>query len=136
MRKIKFRFWDKKRKIMHTAQDKFGNYYINCHGDCFEEYGGCEHGGLLDYNEDMLALQFTGLYDTDGKEIYDGDIVEFIGHARHWFNKFLVVKFNPHGGYYFSHEKERKSFSSNLAYKSEIKIVGNIYENSELLEDK
>lgn len=59
-RKIKFRIWDKEHnKLLKLHQ--FGNQNI--------EY--------LNEREDLVVLQFTGVKDRNGKEIYEGDVLQW-----------------------------------------------------------
>src|SRR3990172_2217636 len=72
MREIKFRAWDQRTKNMYS-QENFGFYFgsqvcdfswnIDIDGEC-----------MLN-SEDGVLMQFTGLYDHDGNEIYEGDIL-------------------------------------------------------------
>ena len=64
MREIKFRAWDKKHSRM-TPIIALGLLSKEAVGDS------C----TLKFNKDCELLQYTGLKDKDGKEIYDGDIV-------------------------------------------------------------
>ena len=76
--------------------------------------------------------QYTGLKDKDGKEIYEGDILEFSkGGIRYvkWTDTFKVfVLVDPTG-------KEIPMNISNYATEL-IKIIGNIFENKELLKTR
>lgn len=79
---------------------------------------------ILDEPEQYELMQFTGLHDKNGREIYEGDIVE--------------VKFNDGGGYDNPVEVsfENGSFWVGMGYLNDVKIIeviGNIYENPELL---
>lgn len=74
--------------------------------------------------------QFTGLYDKNGKEIYEGDIVYWESAKKNY--KVIFVD----GGYCL----DTPGFATDL-YRCEdskgnhLKIVGNIYDNKELLEE-
>lgn len=101
-REIKFRAWDKKWLFMTypcTLEDiKNG----------FE--------GIFGKNKDLM--QYTGLKDKNGKEIYEGDIVN-----HKYYSTPIVITFK--NGCF-------ESGDVNITDKS-LEIIGNIYENPELL---
>ena len=77
--------------------------------------------------EDVILMQSTGLKDKNGKEIFEGDVVKcngLLGTIKSlkamWICSF--VKYNNY---------QKVGF-----FAQEIEVVGNIYENPELLEDK
>src|SRR6185312_10962387 len=124
VREIKFRAWDKRnKKWFHEAS------IIITNNGFYEGYREFEDGySLFDYEYELI--QYTGLKDKNGVEIYEGDIIQaddsgtflgdkfYKGFHRYW--KKQVV------------EDIRNCFFKN--YTSNIEVIGNIYENPELLE--
>ena len=129
MREIKFRAWDKKLK-------KWTNYSIsNIDGTLIDflnkETGFWEsdRGG-----ERFTLCQYTGLKNINEKEIYEGDIVRALG-----FSKWIGVAKYSDKNQAFVFECIDKNYSRNIVFMSQFdkgfKILGNIYENPELLEE-
>ena len=122
-REIKFRAWDEEGGMMHPP------FTINEICEIRKEGGGIG-AILMNFNWDQLMwLQFTGLHDKNGKEIYEGDIID---------DKFGIYKVVFVDGYYAACCLN----NSYLPYKlceyitdSEniIEVVGNVFENPELL---
>lgn len=110
MREIKFRAWDKERNEM-----RYG----------FE--------GQIDweFRDDYPLMQYTGLKDKNGKEIYEGDIIQL------WKDKIkaykVEIKWNDH---YLGYEpwcQYIDGLDSPEQWGYEMEVIGNIYENPELL---
>jgi len=83
---------------------------------------------------DCVLMQYTGLKDKNGKEIYEGDIVHvtdfFHGDAKVYKG---VVKFV--GGYYQIEGQDIRNAPLGWIISSDdLEVIGNIYENPELLE--
>ena len=125
MREIKFRAWDKLKK-------EFVEPY---------QYGlrfGSDGSFLLIDKEDIRwesdiisIMQFTGIKDKNGKEIYEGDI--FDSPSK---NKFYV-KWWKDGWYYNNVKDEEEHVSGRLLEIAEDwEVIGNIYENLELLKKR
>ena len=107
MRKIKFRFWERGKM----------------------DYDPCDGYGSPTPINDLLdregVMQFTGLLDKNGKEIYEGDIVRNTWSDIYKSNDIVeVVKWN--NGYHFQH-------SGAHTINQQIKVIGNIHEHPELI---
>lgn len=121
MREIKFRVWDKDRKYMGVVETiDWGNNSI-----------GYIFGGQYWINKlnSVDLLQFTGLKDKNGKEIYEGDIVRF--EDEEWQSGiYKVVWEEDCAGFTLQYPNGRDEdweynpFSGN----ADIEIIGNIYE--------
>ena len=123
-RELKFRIWDEEKKEM------VGFIKIE---DCQTLFRICN---LNDQNSCKCKIvQFTGLYDIENKEIYEGDILE--QRSKNGNCRLKVVNFESFecgcfcGGNWFG-----MGFVIDEMQADKIKIIGNIYENPELLEVK
>lgn len=75
--------------------------------------------------------QYTGLHDKNGKEIYEGDILKFSDVDTaivEWNSKYASFIVKPIQDYYFDSE----TLGHAIEY-SEVEVIGNIYNNKELL---
>lgn len=118
MREIKFRAWNYDDEEMV----KDSRIVIQ---------GGTVFGSPKDYaneiSEDLELMQYTGLKDKNGVEIYEGDIM-------------VLNKLKP--SYYVVRYEDNQfildgiSLFDNVVYFAEREVIGNIYENPELLEAK
>lgn len=95
--------------------------------------------GLITPIRTGTESQFTGLHDVTGEEIYEGDIVRW-GHIAGYeeYNpRKAVVEFSPDLTFAtFNLEKNHKFRFGNFAYRNTddaLEIIGNIYQNPELL---
>lgn len=115
MREIKFRVWDKLNKEMNNIES------IN-----FQERRVYKNDvSYLNFNNTEL-MQCTGLKDKNGKEIYEGDIL-----FESFREEYLKVVFENG-----SFRAEADGYSLDLEdYDDICEVVGNIYENPELMEE-
>ena len=113
-RQIKFRAWDKSCNKMRGIKGL---------QDCFS----LRSDGVS--NDDYILMQFTSLKDINGKEIYEGDIVNI----RHYGSqKKVIVEIDEDGVFPFGY----KYSEWDGYYLQTAEVIGNIYENPELLKDK
>ena len=128
MREIKFRAWVKDGKeIVDVEEIDFMNKVINY---IYNDYKNNEQEIIGAYFEDIELLEYSGLKDMKGKEIYEGDIIKFLNGI------FEVIWCNEKASFMLKN-KEYKEFL-NFIYENNngMEIVGNIYENPELMEDE
>lgn len=119
----KFRAWSKKFKRMYevTLID-----YENGDVGLKDEHGGVAIGDI----KQLILMQSTGLFDKNGKEIFDKDIVKLKYTIASDFEFFRVTRFR--GGSWRIDNRRR---GSDLWLRNEdCEVIGNIYQNSELLE--
>ena len=116
MREIKFRIWDNDNNLMDYldfSDIEKSVQTLNSINDYFS----------TSYFKDVPPMQYTGLKDKNGKEIYEWDIVETksgIGYVEFYMDSWMVRLDNATRTVMFSIEK----------------IIGNIYENPELLNER
>ena len=113
-REIKFRVWDKEGGTDGMISWDLIKKLEFSMGELLEE-------------EKSIVMQFTGLYDMDGKEIYEGDIIGTEVGIK--YKDYEVVEFKKGG---FSPLCSDSDYE--YAYEStHYKVLGNIYENPELV---
>lgn len=134
-RVIKFRAWD----------SDFGSmvYEFTEDGYSVDMQNGNLVAGSIDGNGDyfeMELMQFTGLTDKSGKEIYVGDILSALWKVEVFQNDegTFMVKFhtNPSGNRPLSLKKYLKYREQAGTREEDNTIIGNIYENPELIQTK
>ena len=110
MRDIKFRAWDNKE--MHYTLNEDGGYI-----DYFPLRS------LLNHHNDFVWMQYTGLKDKNGKEIYEGDILNNDNNFK------MKVGFD-NGAFTIQNVMPIRPLMERL---NNHEIIGNIHENPELL---
>lgn len=129
MREIKFRAFHKGRKEMYNVFSLAPDYVFK------DTLDGVGNPGCPDKTEEVRLMQFTGLYDRKGVEIYEGDIVkageQTVG----------VVVWNNEMAYYdISVQYKNEGYTitpfsvQECGLNMNREVVGNIYQNPEILE--
>ena len=80
----------------------------------------------------LTLLQWTRMVDTNGKEIYDGDIVsgDYDGQVL----EFPVLWYRS--GWYVGYKSTTGHNYTSLDALSGVKVIGNVFENPELIKNK
>jgi len=129
-RELKFRVWDTATKKMLSGFHLFGETTLIGGIHVWQQQEG-EAIGIKRSNisalADLIIMQYTGLEDKNGKEIYEGDIVQ----------RGVVLFSNGkfQGYYYESNGGIAESWEDDLYKEKDIEVLGNIYENPELMRD-
>jgi uncharacterized phage protein (TIGR01671 family) len=130
-RKMKFRAWDKDCKQMFS-QDENGEFYPTHQperGTGYELGDAMKIGLGYSHHKHLVLMQFTGLKDGNGKEVYEGDLLKYDGGQL-----IVEIKWADGGFYCFKNNQQTIPLAFRLKEQiAEYKIIGNIYENSELL---
>lgn len=139
MRQIKFRAWNKENKIMvYKDEDLSSDYWDGAH---------CSDVEMVNFrladSDEYEWMQYTGLTDKNGKEIYEGDIVVGVGYI--FFDKGkpnyrASVEWCGAGMCTVLHcvNPDKRGISDGIADSLEdgerFEVIGNIYENPELID--
>lgn len=120
MRKIKFRAWDG-QQMSYGKEERFDDMIA---------------WRFHHFNDDnIILMQYTGLKDKNGKEIYEGDIVNFSnGNMMGTFNANSEVKFLD-GCFMIEINDGWDEWDELWHYTKhwDVEVIGNIYENPHLL---
>ncbi|WP_420974056.1 YopX family protein [Bacillus thuringiensis] len=133
MREIKFRYFDTKRQEFINDCDV---YFID--SNCILA-GDLDNPPVVDITNNVVVSQYTGLKDKNGKGIYEGDVLDLsLGEdsvlrceviyeapsfCRKWYNA-NTIRLRQR-------EIEPMAWNTHIVYE----VIGNIYENPELLEE-
>lgn len=133
------------REILFRAKKVDGGewiegYIVKKHGTYFlydiNESDTCRQNNYL-IDEDTIC-QYTGLTDKNGKKIFEGDIVrycEICGEVKFGLYEANFSLSNLNQGFYVEFPED-SLYRGELGYwRNKVVVVGNIYDNSELLEE-
>ena len=130
----KFRAWDK--RFSEFVED----FFVSEDGKIYKKSTDTGYGIAIsrETSDKVILMQSTGLFDRNGNEIFEGDIISD-GHTsrdirHHQTLGFYTIDDNGVEGF-FGDTASLEDFEEVSKYMSEnIEIIGNIYENQDILE--
>lgn len=154
-REIKFRAWDKQgNKMVHSGDywkphDRVltsGQVNVSSRGitvnvtheDSSKDYCVGDDGRTYYYHwdydklyfQDVELMQYTGLKDKNGKEIYEGDVVEMTANKT-----VMTIEFRDAGFCFCTRGMNPTPLYRNGIGYCPCQVIGNIYENPELIKN-
>jgi uncharacterized phage protein (TIGR01671 family) len=138
MREIKFKAWDKEQEYMRSWENLMD---IRYNERWFKDNRDKNYINCIFSDPDLILLQFTGLYDKNGKEIYEGDIIK-LESTVNGVNLFEIFYSNSAARFSVKYYNRniRNEYECSITdlfkpceYSGDVdyEIVGNIYENNE-----
>lgn len=131
---IQCRVWDGEKMIYKSEENQYGYHYTL-------DLDGTFYGHINDGNETKPKNYILQLYSTvkdiEKKKIYDGDIVECDYNGRKVIRKIMFYR----GAFRVVTGKKQRNRSTKIlhpvkVYKNNIKVIGNICEDSKLVHNK
>lgn len=131
MREVKFRAWDTFKKNMFTPSsvaNGVARVIRRCNIDdpVIKGSDGCNYYKDWDVEQaviNSILMQYTGLNDCEGTEIYEGDVIE---DDEHYYS---VVSWDENDFMFVASD-----FGALCDYNgTKIKVIGNIHQNPELI---
>ena len=129
-REIKFRAWDRTSGIM---RDDIASIEYGSTGKVVQ-INVVSGADILFPEKEAALMQYTGLKDKNGVEIYEGDVILTADDLRkqavgNWKPKMRVVEWTDNKEY-------KTGFNLGRAQDGKCEVIGNVYENRELLDAK
>lgn len=153
MREIKFRAWNPKAKKMYYQgdetnivpgiNDEFAGVMFGKAAVAYEyDFDGDTYNDTWENDFGMPLMQYTGLKDKNGKEIYEGDICKYYDSEPDDSEEFETSRDGYDGGWHdveligvveWQNETAGFTVGGTKWWSDKIEVIGNIYENKELL---
>ena len=127
---------------LQQCKDELGNEIVAIFTDVVKSENYIKKEGRYTLNYVPVKVetlgQYTGLKDRNGKKIFEGDILEYIGKRKDNMNKVYRRKVVFHEGMFALLSKELRAYSA-LNYhcmkdgRSAWRVIGNVHDNPELI---
>lgn len=134
MRDIKFRAWDSvnNKWLLGYEHERLGGFSMFGEVMALGEYCNMLSSFKMEDWHKIKLMQFTELTDENGKDIYEGDILKSFGS-----DVYSVIYVSDLGSYFLQYYdktlEEMDMMRLNINTVKNLKIIGNIYENPNLL---
>ena len=151
MRTIKFRAWDKECEVMvysdkHNHKDYDCDYWFDINNENVYCMWSEDYDDICGFTETRSGeldniMQYTGLKDKNGKEIYEGDIFKYDevrdddGYILDSEEYVKVEWVEELGGFHIVNVNDEPYCTVAEALEDDLYVIGNIYENPELMND-
>jgi len=127
-REIKFSAWDKTNNEWFMEGQPFDLNFSGSYGDFFFDN---DHPCNM-RDVELEWLQFTGLHDKNGKEIYEGDIIEFL--TNEGILRGIVAYCVELSAWFIEYNKNKGDIlHCYIDGDGQCEVIGNVHDNPELL---
>ncbi len=141
--RIKFRVWYKSKMWLPEVLQSYSDFMVSAFGGVFFMNEPGYHNGK---DHSAILMQFTGLLDKNGKEIYEGDMVRVTNSLNQIQKQSIVSEIGFQYGSFCAYWRKTElweGYNDNVSPSHfvfltslqipQIEVIGNIYENPELL---
>lgn len=142
MRTIKFRAWDSKRNLLlriglidissntiYNAKSEDGYEFSYVDKESKRYFEDKENWGVY---QDLIIMQYTGVTDKNGKEIFEGDILKCFNGGQDKVGTLVHVCYDDTYTGYYPFNRDEVGFNTN---SNSIEVIGNIHEHKNLLKE-
>lgn len=130
----KFRAWDK--RFSEFVED----FFVSEDCKIYKKTKDTGYGIAIsrETSDKVILMQSTGLKDKNGKEIFEGDVVQYQNTKVPSADSKGIIKYFDNWAMFgidVEHNEPRALFFNGLADHISLEVVGNIYENPKLLQE-
>jgi len=136
LREIKFRVWDENNKIMKKEVRGTFDLLIDMNGKLHQSMKTSFDTTLISvtFPDALIIMQYTGIKDKNGKDIYEGDVVAWT--ALNAIVIYGIIFYLADNAQFIVTWNDGNSNALGKEWSSHYEAIGNIHENPELMESK